>query len=78
MFFIGRTDGQTHGQLKTIVRNLTKYLKKKSFLSDGRTDTRTTQNYSSEPHKIFKKNVFYRTDGQTDVQLKTIVRKLTK
>jgi hypothetical protein len=24
MFFIGRTDGQTHGQLKTIVRNLTK------------------------------------------------------
>ena len=25
MFFIGRTDGQTHGQLKTIVRNLTKH-----------------------------------------------------
>ncbi len=25
--------------------------KKKCFLSDGRTDTRTTQNYSSEPHK---------------------------
>jgi hypothetical protein len=24
MFFIGRTDGQTHVQLKTIVRNLTK------------------------------------------------------
>ena len=24
MFFIGRTDGQTHGLLKTIVRNLTK------------------------------------------------------
>jgi hypothetical protein len=52
MFFIGRTDGQTHGQLKTIVRNLTKYLKKKCFLSDGRTDGRSTQNYSSETHKI--------------------------
>jgi len=24
MFFIGRTDGRTHVQLKTIVRNLTK------------------------------------------------------
>ncbi len=38
MFFNGRT----HGQLKTIVRNLTK-----NFFTDGR----TTQNYSSEPHK---------------------------
>ena len=28
-FFIGRTDGRTHVQLKTIVRNLTKITKKK-------------------------------------------------
>jgi len=28
-----------------------KIKKKKCFSSDGRTDTRTTQNYSSEPHK---------------------------
>ena len=28
-----------------------KIKKKKCFLSDGRTDTWTTQNYSSEPHK---------------------------
>jgi len=27
---------------------------------------------------ILKKNVFHRTDGQTHVQLKTIVRNLTK
>jgi len=35
--------------------------KKKSFLSDGRTDgrtdTRSTQNYSSEPHNKKKKNM---------------------
>ena len=30
MFFIGRTDGQTHGQLKTIVRNLTKSIQPKN------------------------------------------------
>ncbi len=36
------------------------YVKKKNFL---RTDRRTTQNYSSEPHKK-KKKLF--TDGQTD------------
>ncbi len=30
-----------------------KITKKKSFLSDRQTDTRSTQNYSSEPHKIF-------------------------
>ncbi len=35
-------------------------------------DGRTTQNYSSEPHK---KITFY---GQTDGQPKTIVRNLTK
>ena len=31
-----------------------KFKKKKFFIgrTDGRTDTRTTQNYSSEPHKI--------------------------
>ena len=29
-----------------------KIIKKKSFLSDRQTDTRLTQNYSSEPHKI--------------------------
>jgi hypothetical protein len=28
--------------------------------------------------KMFKKNVFHRMDGQTHVQLKTIVRNLTK
>jgi hypothetical protein len=52
-----QTDRQTQVQLKTIVRNLTKkniqtkkkYKKKQTFL---RTDIRTTQNYSSEPHKI--------------------------
>ncbi len=27
-----------------------KIIKKKSFSSDRRTDTRSTQNYSSEPH----------------------------
>jgi hypothetical protein len=33
-FFIGRTDGQTHVQLKTIVRNLTrKILVKKKILA---------------------------------------------
>jgi len=26
-------------------------IKKKSFLSERQTDTRSTQNYSSEPHK---------------------------
>ena len=51
------------------------YKKKKSF-TDGQTDGRTTQNYSSEPHNTKKKN-FLRTDGQTDGQPKTIVRNLT-
>ena len=36
---------------------------KKMFLSDGqtvrRTDTRSTQNYSSEPHKISKKILIF-------------------
>ena len=27
------------------------YVKKKKLFTDGRTDGRTTQNYSSEPHK---------------------------
>ena len=45
-----RTDGRTHVQLKTIVRNLTKTFYGQT---DGRTDGRTTQNYSSEPHKRF-------------------------
>ena len=53
MFFIG----QTHGQLKTIVRNLTKIKKqnekKTNFITDRQTDRRTTS--SSEPHKIDKK-----------------------
>ena len=47
-----RTDGRTHVQLKTIVRNLTK----KNF-TDRLTDGRTTQNYSSEPHKNSNKKV---------------------
>ena len=45
MFFIGRTDGQTHVQLKTIVRNLTKkkikkkkHTKKNKLFTDRRTD----------------------------------------
>ncbi len=51
--------------------------------TDRRTDGRSTQNHSSEPHKKFlKKNVFHRTDKQTDrqthVQLKTIVRNIKK
>ena len=33
--------------------------KKNCFLSDRLTDTRTTQNYSSEPHKIKIKNNCY-------------------
>ena len=28
-------------------------INKKSFLLDGQTDRRSTQNYSSEPHKTF-------------------------
>jgi len=30
-------------------------IKKKKMFFIGRTDTRSTQNYSSEPHKILKK-----------------------
>ena len=33
--------------------------------TDGRTDTRSTQNYSSEPHKTSQKKCFS-SDGQTD------------
>ena len=39
--------------------------KKKKMFFIGRTDGRSTQNYSSEPHKKKKKN-FLRTDAQTD------------
>jgi hypothetical protein len=46
---------------------------KKSFFI-GQTDGRSTQSYSSEPHI---KKVFL-SDRQTDVQLKAIVRNLTK
>jgi len=35
-------------------------------------------NYVNFMLNYVKKNVFHRTDGQTDVQLKTIVRNLTK
>ena len=31
-FFIGRTDGRTHVQLKTIVRNLTKSKEQEAYL----------------------------------------------
>jgi hypothetical protein len=30
-----------------------KIIKKNVFYQDGQTDTRSTQNYSSEPHKMF-------------------------
>ncbi len=87
------TDGQTHVQLKCIVRNLTKKNKLKKM---RRTDTRSSQKYSSVTHKkIFvllyiSENIFcwcnlihflckcFFRDGQTHVQLKTIVRNLTK
>ena len=39
MFFIGRTDGQTHGQLKTIVRNLTKKHKQSFYVICKLTET---------------------------------------
>jgi hypothetical protein len=38
---------------------------KKKFLTDGRTDRRTTQNYSSEPHKIIMHNIKYEVTGGT-------------
>jgi len=38
-FFIGRTDGRTHVQLKTIVRNLTKALKSKSVFTATHRDS---------------------------------------
>jgi len=50
------------------------YVKKKNVFhrTDRRTDGRSTQNYSSEPHK----KLF--TGRQTDGQPKTIVRNRTK
>ncbi len=36
-------------------KNKKKITKKKKLFTDGQTDGRTTQNYSSEPHKIRKK-----------------------
>ena len=39
------------------VKNIKK--KKKKLFTDGRTDRRTTQNYSSEPHNKIKKNFLY-------------------
>jgi len=48
--------------------------KKKCF---HRTDGRSTQNYSSEPHKKIQKKQKLFTHRQTDGQPKTIVRNLT-
>jgi len=46
---ISQTDGHTDKHIKSIIRNVTK---KKFFIrTEGRTDTRSTQKYSSEPHK---------------------------
>jgi len=39
----GQTDSQTYQKYSS---------EQKCFSSDRRTDTRSTQNYSSEPHKI--------------------------
>jgi hypothetical protein len=50
--------------------------------TDGQTDTRSTQNYSSEPNKNLQKKNYkikcFLSDRQKHVQLKTIVRNLTK
>ena len=60
-FFIGRTDGRTHVQLKTIVRNLTKKKLQKKIITKKKAFHRQRtygQNCSSEPYKKKTKKSF--------------------